>query len=174
MAEPAKKREANRAFIGLGSNEGDRLGYVQQAMQLLKDDPGIEVVECSSLYETEAIIASHPSWYVNAVAAIETDLTPKELLSVCKEIEDRLTGLHGGRTKIVDLDILFFSDQIIDTTYLKVPHPSLHKRAYALVPLLEVSPDFIHPAFNKTVSELHEELPEPELVYLYGTRGMDF
>jgi 2-amino-4-hydroxy-6-hydroxymethyldihydropteridine diphosphokinase len=172
-----------RAYIGLGSNEGDRVGFVQQAMQLLKDIPRIEVVECSSLYETEPVGDGYSQWFVNAVAAVETDLTAEELLDVCQDIEARLADLHkadgnerrsrGTGTRIIDLDILFFGDRVVESSYLTVPHPSLHQRAFALVPLLEIAPDHVHPGFGKTVMELHEELPAPELVFLYGTRGIE-
>lgn len=172
-----------RAFIGLGSNVGDRLGYVQQAMQLLKDIPRIKVVECSSLYETEPVGEEYCEWFVNAVAAIDTNLSPEELLDVCLDIEKRLTELHGaevrkglrsgGRTRIIDLDILFFGDDVCETNHLRVPHPNIPQRAYALVPLLEIAPNFVHPSLNKTITQLHEALPAPELVFLYGTRGLD-
>lgn len=173
-----------RAFIGLGSNEGDRLGFVQQAMQLLKDHEHIEVVECSSLYETEPVGREYVEWFVNAVASIETDLSPRELLEVCQEIEQRLTRLAGAdspevfhqtpdglvKARIIDLDILFYGESRVDTSYLKVPHPFIDRRAYALVPLLEIAPDWVHPTLGKTVTQLHEGLPAPEQVFLYGTR----
>lgn len=180
------QNEQTRAYIGLGSNEGDRVGYVQQAMQLLKDIPRIEVVECSSLYETEPVGEeySDTEWFVNAVAAIETDLTPDELMDVCLDVEKRLAEFHGhefapkngcgnGRVRIIDLDILLFGDKVINTPHLHVPHPRMHLRAFALVPMLEIAPDVVHPASGKTVIELHEALPEPELVFLYGTRGVE-
>ncbi|MBX9572219.1 MAG: 2-amino-4-hydroxy-6-hydroxymethyldihydropteridine diphosphokinase [Candidatus Obscuribacterales bacterium] len=174
-----------RAYIGLGSNEGDRLGYVQQAMQLMKDHPNIEVVECSSLYETEPVGNDYVEWFVNAVAAIETNLAPRELMKVCKEIEKRLSSLAGadGPTivretldgavtcRIIDLDILFYGDKRVKLPELIVPHPQLTKRAYALVPLLEIAPELRHPVLNKTVSEIHENLDAPEQVFLYGTRN---
>ena len=173
-----------RAFIGLGSNDGDRVGYVQQSMQLLKDIPRIKVVECSSLYETEPVGTEYTGedWFVNAVASIDTDLGPEELLDVCQDIERRLSEMHGfcgdadhkgkgGRRRIIDLDILFFGDSCFQSPYLTIPHPSLHKRAFALVPMLEIAPDQVHPGLGKTIIELHEALPEPELVFLYGTRG---
>ncbi len=208
--EGRKNRQATRAYICLGANVGDRVGFVQQAMQFLKDDANIEVVECSSFYETEPVGAPDDTWFVNAVAAIETELTVDELLTVCQDIEDRLTQLHkvepesefepgalegdnltvnepiceslvselaqakgAGQAKIIDLDILFYGEDIVTTTKLVVPHRNLHKRAYALVPLLEVAPDLVHPGFGITVAELHDQLPAPELVYLYGTRGLD-
>lgn len=175
-----------RAFIGLGSNEGDRLGFVQQAMQLLKDHPDIEVVECSSLYETEPVGREYVEWFVNAVASIETDLSARELLEVCKDIELRLTRLSGAdspevmhdtpdgpvKARIIDLDILFYGETPIETSYLKVPHPFIDRRAYALVPLLEIAPDWVHPTTGKTVTQLHEQLAAPEQVFLYGTREL--
>lgn len=174
-----------RAYIGLGSNEGDRLGYVQQAMQLLKDYPDIEVVECSSLYETEPVGNEYQEWFVNAVAAIETSLSARELLRVCKEIEKRLASLVGAdgpecihespcgstKSRIIDLDILFYGDKRVKLPELTVPHPQLTKRAYALVPLLEIAPEFVHPTLGKTVAEIHENLDAPEQVFLYGTRN---
>jgi 2-amino-4-hydroxy-6-hydroxymethyldihydropteridine diphosphokinase len=174
-----------RAYIGLGSNEGDRLGYVQQAMQLLKDYPGIEVVECSSLYETEPVGNEYEEWFVNAVAAIETSLSATDLLRVCKETERTLSRLAGAdgpdivheapggsfKSRIIDLDILFFGNKRVKLPDLIVPHPQLTKRAYALVPLLEIAPEFIHPTLGKTVAQLHENLDAPEQVFLYGTRN---
>jgi 2-amino-4-hydroxy-6-hydroxymethyldihydropteridine diphosphokinase len=177
-----------RAFIGLGSNQGDRLGFVQQAMQLLKDHAHIEVVECSSLYETEPVGSAYVEWFVNAVAAVDTDLTPQDLHDVCHDIENRLIGLAGAQElakrgdlegqakgRIIDLDILFYGDQEVATSRLVVPHPLIDRRAYALVPMLEIAPDWVHPVLGKTVTELHEQLNAPEQVCLYGTReGCEF
>src|SRR5215813_7250640 len=117
-------------------------------MQFLKDIQRIKVLECSSLYETEPVGDEYREWFVNAVAAIATDLGPEELLDVLKDIEARLDEMNkmgkkllgNGRTRIIDLDILFFGDQVVDTDYLKVPHPNVDQRAYALVPMLEIAP----------------------------------
>lgn len=185
MSEQPKFRgnpKRTRAFIGLGSNEGDRLGFVQQSMQMLKDVSGIKVLECSSLYETEPIGVEYDKWFVNAVAAIETTLSCKALLDVVLDIEQRLAIMHGKedtlkdlpgekRRRIIDLDILFFGNSIVEEEELRVPHPNVPFRAYALVPLLEIAPDFQHPTLKKTVTQLHESLSKPEIVYLYGTRG---
>lgn len=172
-----------QAFIGLGSNEGDRLGFVQQSMQMLKDVSGIKVLECSSLYETEPIGVEYDKWFVNAVAAVETTLSCKALLDAVLDIEKRLAVMHGKeetlkdcvpgekRRRVIDLDILFFGNTIVEEEELRVPHPNVPFRAYALVPLLEIAPDFQHPTLKKTVTQLHESLSKPEIVYLYGTRG---
>lgn len=170
-----------KAYLGLGSNEGNRLSFVQQAMQLLKDVSGVTVLECSSLYEAEPVNdndqTSHCQWFVNAVVAIETSHSPEELLEICQDIERRLTALGGEfgkvgreRGRIIDLDILFYGDLVFASPNLTIPHPKVHKRAFALVPLLEIAPDIHYPGMNKSVAQLHEELPEPEQVYLYGTR----
>lgn len=187
MDEPRKLRgnqRHTRAYVGLGSNAGDRVGYVQQAMQFLKDVGGINVVECSSLYETEPVGQKQSEWFVNAVAAIDTKLSAEELLLVCQDVEARLTKLHAceennakkscgaRRIRIIDLDILFFGDHVVSTDSLCVPHPRVDKRAYALVPLLEIAPNLVHPVLNQSVTRIHEALPDPELVYLYGTRGI--
>lgn len=172
-----------QAFIGLGSNEGDRLGFVQQSMQMLKDVSGIKVLECSSLYETEPIGVEYDKWFVNAVASVETTLSCKALLDAVLDIEKRLAIMHGKeetlkdcvpgekRRRVIDLDILFFGNSIVEEEELRVPHPNVPFRAYALVPLLEIAPDFQHPTLKKTVTQLHESLSKPEIVYLYGTRG---
>ncbi len=173
-----------RAYIGLGSNEGDRVGFVQQAMQFLKDHQNIEVVECSSFYETEPIGREYVEWFVNAVAAIETELSALELLEACKGIEMRLATMAGAdgpdvfhntpegvvKARIIDLDILFYGDDRIRSKSLVVPHPSMETRAYQLVPLLEIAPDLVHPVLGKSLCQLHEDLPAPEQIFLYGTR----
>lgn len=167
-----------RAYIALGSNEGERVTYVQQAMQFLKDVDGITVLECSSLYETEVFDLDSP-WFVNAVAAVDTSLTARELLEVCNDIEQRLIELYrqshdkGPKNRIIDLDILFYGREVMDLGDLKIPHPRLHRRAFALVPLLEIAPDIRHPGLDRSVDELHHELPNPEQVFLYGTRVVD-
>lgn len=167
-----------RAYIGLGSNKGDRLGFVQQAMQLLKDVSEVSIVETSSLYEAEPVGEEYDEWFVNAVVAIDTSLSPENLLDVCQDIEKRLEDLNkhefagspGKKGRIIDLDILFYGDLVFESPNLKIPHPKVHKRAFALVPLLEIAPDISHPGFKKSMAELHEELPEPEQVFLFGTR----
>jgi 2-amino-4-hydroxy-6-hydroxymethyldihydropteridine diphosphokinase len=163
-------------YLGLGSNQGDRVGYVQQALQLLKDSAGVRVLSTSSFYETEPVGFKDQEWFVNAAVAIETILTPTTLLETCQRIENQLGRVRdpGNRNgpRSIDIDILFFDTLIVDEPGLSIPHPRVHERAYALVPLLEINPRVTHPACGKTVEQLHHELEAPEEVLLYGTRGI--
>lgn len=163
-------------YLGLGSNLGDRVGYIQQALQLLKYVPGIRVLSTSSFYETEPVGCREQEWFVNAAVAIDTPMTPEELLETCQRIEQQLGRVrdpenrNGPRT--IDLDILFYDDLSLSEPGLTIPHPRVHQRAYALVPLLEINPRVTHPGLHKTVEQLHHELAEPEEVLLYGTRRL--
>ena len=113
-------------------------------------------------------------WFVNAVLEIKTSLSPKDLLYQCKRIEKQLgrpentTNNYQDRT--IDIDILFYNNDIINEDDLIIPHKYVHLRAFTLVPMLEIAPDFVHPVLNKTISELHNDLENPEMVFLYGTR----
>ena len=161
------------AYLCLGSNKGDRIGYIQQAASLLKTNDGISVVSTSSFYESEPWGMESETWFVNAVMQINTELDPYELLNELKFIEKKL----GRETKSVnedytdrciDIDIIFYENQIIED--LVIPHAHLHERAFMMVPMLEIAQDFVHPKFNKTVTKLFDELENPEMVCLYGTR----
>ena len=161
-------------YLSLGSNLGDRVGYLQQATSLLNASEKINVIATSSFYESEPWLMNSENWFVNAVIQISTNFTPEELLSECQRIENQLgrkrivTGVYTDRT--LDIDILFYDDLIINTERLTIPHRNFCKRAFVLVPMLEIAQDFIHPVYKKTVMELYEELENPEMVVLYGTR----
>ncbi len=161
-------------YLCLGSNKGDRVGYVQQATSLLGAIYNTKIIQTSSLYETQPWLEKETTWFVNAVVEIKTSLTPQELLLECNRIEKQLGRIrdendkYGDRT--IDIDILFYGNEIISEENLQIPHKHLHKRAFVLVPFLEINPDFVHPEINKSVADLYEELENPEMVYLYGTR----
>lgn len=161
-------------YLALGSNKGDRVGYVQQATSLLGEMSETKIIRTSSLYETEPWLEQETTWFINAVLEIKTNLSPQMLLSECQRIEKQLgrnreaEGHFGPRT--MDIDILFYDNEIIKDNDLQIPHKYIHQRAFILVPMLEVNPDFVHPELNKTMTDLHEELENPEMVYLYGTR----
>ncbi len=161
-------------YLSLGSNKGDRIGYVQQATSLLGAIDGITIIRTSAFYETEPWGMSTETWFVNAVVEIKTKLSPQNLLSECQRIEKQLgkTPREGNeyQDRNIDIDILFYNNEIINEDNLVIPHKYVHLRAFTLVPLLELIPDYVHPVLHKTISELHNDLENPEMVFLYGTR----
>lgn len=168
------------AYLGLGSNIGDRLSFVQQATSLLAGDKNIKLVSTSSFYETEPWKIKTEKWFVNAVVVISTTYYPEELLKVCQRIETQLGRKRDTENeytdRTIDIDILFYDNKIIDEhgngIDLTIPHPNVQERAFVLVPLLEVAPSYIHPVLLKTISDIYDDLDDPEGVFLYGTRFM--
>lgn len=166
-----------RAYLGLGSNLGDRVGYIQQAVRFLNDADGIEVIETSSFYETEPIGMEAEKWFVNAIVEIETVIEPDDLIDITMDIEKKLDRVRDANMskdtylpRTIDIDILFYGDEIYSSEKVQIPHPRVHERAYALVPMLELNPHFVHPVIQRTMVFIHQTLLEPEEVYLYGTR----
>ena len=164
----------SRVFLSLGSNMGDRSANISQAVSLLSISDKIKIIKTSSFYETEPWGNEKQDWFVNAAVALDTDLSPQELLNYCQEIEYKMGRIRkenekwGQRT--IDIDILMYDDKIISIgNALNIPHPLMHLRAFVLVPMLEVKADLVHPVFKKTISELYDELDNPEDVFLYGT-----
>lgn len=161
-------------YLSLGSNKGDRIGYVQQATSLLNAVDGINLIRTSAFYETEPWNMTSDTWFVNAIVEMKVSLKPEELLKECHRIETQLgrkrekEDAYDDRT--IDIDILFYNKDIINEKDLIIPHKYMHLRAFTLVPMLELAPDFVHPVLQKTISELHNDLENPEMVFLYGTR----
>ena len=161
-------------FLSLGSNLGDRVGFVQQATSLLGAHSDINIVSTSSFYESEPWKMDSENWFVNAVVQISTTLSPEDLLNECQRIETQLgrpvnrEGEYSDRT--IDIDIIFYDNLILNNERLTIPHRYFHKRAFMLVPMLEIAEDFVHPFFGKTVESLYDAIDEPEMICLYGTR----
>ncbi len=164
-------------YLSLGSNKGDRIGYVQQAASLLGLDDNISIVRTSAFYETEPWNMNTQTWFVNALVEIKTKYTPNELLEVCQRIETQLGREHKQTNdyedRTIDIDILFYNKDIINENNLTIPHKYVHLRAFTLVPMMELNADFVHPVLHKTIVEMHNDLENPEMVFLYGTR-VDF
>lgn len=163
----------SKAYVGLGSNIGDRIGYIQQAVKMLGEFDGVEIIKTSSFYETEPYGFKEQNWFVNAVLELEVQITPVELLRICQNVEqqlgrERTSNKYGPR--VIDLDILIYDDKVMDDELLKIPHPGTYDRAYCIVPMLEIARDLEHPILKKTMSEVHMELQNIDEVYLYGTR----
>ena len=163
-------------YLCLGSNSGDRLKFIEQAVSFLNLAENIKIVRTTALYETEPWGIKNQNWFLNMIVEIKTNLKAQDLLLKCLNIEKTLGRNREKEQKWgerpIDIDIIFYDKEIINTEILTVPHPRMHERAFVLVPLLELIPDFIHPVLHKSVSELYDDLQEVENVMLYGTRGM--
>jgi 2-amino-4-hydroxy-6-hydroxymethyldihydropteridine diphosphokinase len=159
----------HRAFIGIGSNLGDRKANYFEALDRIQKLPGTHIVKQSSLYESEPL-GDAKTWFVNAVIEIETESSAEDLLKRLKGIEatmgrKRVRGKRWG-SRIIDLDILFFNGEIINKRNLKVPHPELHNRRFVLAPLSELAPQMIHPKLAVSVSELLAGLKDTKKIHL--------
>jgi len=142
------------AFIGLGSDLGDRLEALRRAAGLLSDTPGILVAALSPVYETDPVGVEAQPPFLNAVAGIETTLAARALLERCQEIEAELGRERSVRwgPRTIDLDLLLFSGERIDEPDLQVPHPRLAERAFVVRPLADLAPDLRLPD-GRTVAE---------------------
>lgn len=161
-------------YLCLGSNTVDRLKLIEQAVSLLNLAQDIKLIRTSALYETEPWGVKDQNWFLNMIAEIKTPLSAQDLLIKCQNIERTLGRSREKETRWgerpIDIDIIFYGKEIINTQLLTVPHKHMHERAFVLVPLLELVPDFVHPVSNKTISQLYDGLEDVEDVYLYGTR----
>jgi len=139
----------------LGGNIGDRLSFLKNAIKEISVHCG-DVQKISSIYETAAWgVENQPNFY-NQVIKVKSHLSPEIFLQTILKIEKNLGRIrfHKWGERVIDIDILFINDLIINTESLTVPHPQLHKRRFTLIPLLEVSPNLNHPLLNKTITEL--------------------
>ncbi|MBQ8459496.1 2-amino-4-hydroxy-6-hydroxymethyldihydropteridine diphosphokinase [bacterium] len=164
-------------YLSLGSNKGDRIGYVQQAASLIGADENITIVRTSAFYETEPWNMNTQTWFVNAIIEAKTQYTPQQLLEVCQRIEKQLGREHKDtpdyEDRTIDIDILFYNKDIINEENLTIPHKYVHLRAFNLVPMMELNSEYVHPVLHKSIAEMHNDLENPEMVFLYGTR-VDF
>ncbi len=159
----------HRAFIGIGSNLGDRRANCREARKSIQELPHTRVVKESSIYESEPH-GDAKTWFANSVVEVETELAANELLKRLLAIETtmgrkRVSGKRWG-SRIIDLDILFFDNEIIAKRNLKVPHPELAKRRFVLIPLSELAPQLIHPGLNQSVSEMLATVKDHKKVQL--------
>ena len=150
----------NIAFIGIGSNVGDKIRNCKRAIVEITQHEQNSLIAQSSLYKTEPIGYTQQDWFINCVIEIETSLTAYELLHILENIElamGRKRSFKWG-PRIIDLDILLFNEETIRSEELTVPHPELEKRAFVLAPLCEIAGDYMHPVLKKSISQLMAQL----------------
>lgn len=148
----------NRVFLEIGGNQGNRLANLQKCTMLIDKQIG-KLVKQSSIYETPPWGFESKQLFYNQVLLVESLLTPTQILKVLLDIEKKLGRIRQQQkysSRTMDIDILFFNDEIIDNPQLEVPHPRLQHRLFVLKPLAEIAPDFIHPVLKKRISELLE------------------
>jgi 2-amino-4-hydroxy-6-hydroxymethyldihydropteridine diphosphokinase len=153
-----------RAYVGIGSNLGDREFLVRKAVAMLRDLPRTSVIRVSSLYDTDPVGDVDQPAFLNAVAWVETDLSPRELLWHLHLAEQRMGRVRAQRwgPRSIDLDLLFHGDATVDEPDLQVPHPEAHRRAFVLLPLQELDPDFVHPVTKEPIRKMIRKLdPNP-------------
>ena len=153
-----KKLDVTTAYLGLGSNLGDRKLNLTWALKLLAKS--VKVEQVSSIYETEPVGYEPQPLFLNAVCRISTKLTPEHLLRLAKTIEKRIGRIPSFRNapRPIDIDIIFYDDKVVTSRDLTIPHPRLAERAFILVPLAEIAPKLVHPESAKTVKELLDNL----------------
>jgi 2-amino-4-hydroxy-6-hydroxymethyldihydropteridine diphosphokinase len=147
------------AFVGIGSNLGDREAHLRAALDRLAAEEGVEVVAVSTLRETEPVGPVEQGPFLNGAVQVTTDLPPRELLARLLDVEQRLGRVRGERfgPRTIDLDLLVYGDEIVDEPGLVLPHPRLHERRFALEPLAELAPGLVVPG-RGPVSALLAEL----------------
>ena len=148
------------AYIGIGSNLGDRYENCLKAVDLLRRIPGVELTGISGWYLTKPVGVERQEWFINGVLSLEVKISAQDLLKGLMAAEQ---GMGRVRTKrwgprIIDLDILLYGNQIIDEDDLKVPHPLMHVRRFVLVPIADLAPEVPHPSIGLTMSQLLDQL----------------
>ena len=162
--------EAILVHLGLGSNLGNRQDTLKQACVELESLPLLQF-RVSAIYESEPLLKMNQPKYLNMVVCGLTKISPFELLKKCQQIENRLGRVRNEHwdSRTIDIDILAYGEECIDAEILKIPHPEMEKRSFVLVPLLELSPELVHPKTGISIQKLWEEqlktndkeLPQP-------------
>lgn len=153
-------------YIGIGSNLGNALKNCQHAVEIISPAKGIEITRVSSFYKTEPVGIENQNLFINAVVEIKTTLSARNLFQTLQNIEKdmgREREVKGG-PRFIDLDLLFYGQEIIQDADLIVPHPEIQKRRFVLEPLCEIASYFIHPAFGVSIRGLKDRLSDNKMV----------
>lgn len=158
-------------YLGLGSNMENRQANLEKALDFLSQR--LRIGKISSLYDTEPVGTFEQPRFLNLVCQVFTRLAPNELLALAQGIEHKLGRVPNTHNlpRPIDIDILLYGDQVIETTELIIPHPRLTERAFVLVPLAEIAPDLRHPVKRKTIKELLKNITEVQGIFKLEDAG---
>jgi len=150
----------NTIILGLGGNLGNVESTFIKAKKIIEQKVG-KITHQSFIYQTQAWGETNQNDFLNQAIVLESELNPFQVLDSCLDIEkklgrDRINGVKW-KERVIDIDILFFNDEIIDTPYLKIPHPYLSQRNFVLIPLLDIIPNYIHPKLKKSIKNIKKE-----------------
>jgi 2-amino-4-hydroxy-6-hydroxymethyldihydropteridine diphosphokinase len=161
-----------RVYIGLGSNLGDRMAALREALRQL-ESRGFHATRASSAWQTEPVGGPPQGWFLNMVVEGETDLSPEELLAACLDTERAMGRERREKDgpRVIDVDILLYGQERREAPGLVIPHPRLHERRFVLEPLFEIAPEARHPTQGLTVAELRERCPDTSAVERVSTVG---
>jgi 2-amino-4-hydroxy-6-hydroxymethyldihydropteridine diphosphokinase len=161
--------ETVKVYLSLGSNLGNRQENLDRALKLLSER--MRMGKVSSIYDTEAVGPISQPRFLNLACEVFTRLAPEGLLALVKGIELKMGRYsRSGEPRIIDIDIVLYGDQVINTPSLVVPHPKMHERSFVLIPLAEIAPDFVHPVLKKTMKELNKAIKEKQGVLKLDTK----
>lgn len=161
-----KNGELNIVFIGLGSNEGNKIDNIRAAIKAISKLAFCKIEKVSSLYETFPFGEVEQDNFINAVIKISTSLNPQELFGELKKIEQNLGRIVREKwgPREIDLDILFFNDLIFSDEIITLPHKGIIYRDFVIVPLIEIEPEFVHPVFNKKIADFLLDLKTKNII----------
>lgn len=154
-----------RYFLSLGSSLGDREKNLARALSYLEKE-GVKIFKTSSIYETQPVDILSESWFYNRVIEVQAAAGPKDLLSLIKRIEKKMGRKAEAKksSRIIDIDILLAEGKVIRTEGLEIPHPRMEKRNFVLIPLMEISPDTVHPTLGKSIRDLRKKSKDDSVV----------
>ncbi len=166
----SERKIGHKAYLLLGSNLGDRAKMIEAAREKLNEQS--EVVGASAIYRTEPWKMDSDQWFFNQVVEVETPMDARKLLSFILEVERSLgrdrdgEPTEGYTSRTIDIDILYFDDEVIDDDQLTIPHPRLQERRFALAPMVELAPSLLHPVLKQSQFELLRNCPDQSFLEL--------
>jgi 2-amino-4-hydroxy-6-hydroxymethyldihydropteridine diphosphokinase len=156
------EKDTKRVFLLLGSNQGDKRGHIQRAVDQIGRRAG-RLIRRSSLYQTEAWGKEDQDDFINQAIEIETGLSPQELLVLLLDIEKEIGRIRREKweARVIDIDILFYGNKQVNEPDLQIPHPHFQERNFAILPMMELAPDFVHPKSQLTIEEIYTRSKDP-------------